>query len=1285
MSKQYYLQDRELENVDQDFFQHKDLAANVRRILRETPPPYNIAIIGKWGLGKSSLINLATKEAKHNSEDYRCVRINAWKYEKEALSKVFLRQVMENLDAPKEQTTQQKNEKKDFKDIIRIQSTEDEKAVWAPIKEFWKRYWRIFLIYLFISLFFYAVYQLAVQIKDSSEEIGRLWKFVLIVGTGYLDNLVTLIVLPALIAILNGIRANIKKAQERQVLQVPEMNVEDYENELKKKIQEKMEGKDNKDDFKIIIVLEDLDRLSIEKMVEALDAIKMFINFPNCIFIVPFDDSILKDALITARVGRGGDAHGAYDSALSESEQFLDKLFQYKIHLSPLLDYDIKKYAEKICHENLKDFFVEYCDEKRFIQVLNRILIYPEVKTPRQVKKLVNTFVSYLMLAIDRERNGKVSKGFATTEEGTNIIAKLSVLQADFSDFFELLFKNENAMEEILAAQGKPEKMKALSEEIRDLLGMKDSRDSAEQNDDDSRVKVNNMGKFSPSARPLLNFLNYTRRFQTDDLLSYLYVAMDDIVRATGSKAQQEFLKAAVSGNVDETMLLLQETPKLMIAATEFVNRKNDIYDVISMIACLSHLLDIEDLIIEEGKKAFADAIAERAEEIVSVADAIFPKQMEYEGLLICNELTEKRDEFAKLLNRLLTFEPGVSGDAAHEIRSYLGYSRELSEETWNLLQLYIQKAIIGHMITTDQFIDIRQEYDFTNKIWLQDSFKLLIDTIADDNLLSGKRNQELCTLFESLAQSNYRDTFVLLEPLYEKPFMTGTFLGLLKQAPEKNLLPLSETSKLVKAQVQGVDENTDDINVLLTICKYTVDEDWSEDLDGYLQGQVGIDEMWEILKKYSEENRFELIPNTMEEVIADGFSNRNDINTDCLANIIEVGEEAVNKAIFTKLQSAAAYNSKNGFDYIPKLLNAYAQVEPNSVRSLISTNITSMRSNIVADDAIKCYSDYLVLASDEDAEASLDLIGAFLDLIDIKLTKGQVVNSCISAYWKLCKFVSDDRFQKAEPELYKAASPENCQELYQLFNEKQKLFKGENGLNNNHLSAVCFLAIQHTSLKTQAVETLNYFFNWINDIPQLAALVCDAGVEKIDLNMAYAALNKFVSNKIAAERARADAVRDICKILQESGSDLLNQFLEDRVEIIRCAAQIVGSGPDSFSSEEVTVLTKWIVDVSVSEVSIRPVISEMLMVLLNKVSTEHQYTVLMDILRSIPKETNRRKRPQYIPVFIGLLTKTGSGELREQLILLAREWKVNRDVIAQAPSSMSEELEGYLVKKKGK
>lgn len=1287
MSKQYYLQDKELENADYDFFQHTDLASNIARILRETPPPYNIAVIGKWGLGKSSLINLATGEARNHPEEYCYIRINAWKYEKEALSKVFLRQVIENLGDPKERTTQQEKAKNNFRDIIRLRPTEDEMSVRAPMKAFWKRYGRIFLIYLLISFGVYALYEKGVLALNEGMENGGFWKYWITVITGYLRNFASLIVLPALIAILDDIKENIKRSQARQVLQVPEMNVEDYEIELQREIQKKIGKKENRDDFKIIIVLDDLDRLSIEKMVEALDAIKMFINFPNCIFIVPYDDSILKDALIAARVRKDGCVHGTLDSPLSESEQFLDKLFQYKIHLSPLLDFDIKKYAEKLCHENLKDFFVEYCNEEKFVRVLNRILIYPEVKTPRQVKKLVNAFVSYLMLAIDRERNGKVSKGFATSDDGTNIIAKLSVLQADFSDFFDLLFKNEHAMEEILDAQNDSKKRMVLSEEIQDVLGMNNFQESEERNDSKHLVEDNSIRKFPSSARPLLNFLNYTRRFQTEDLLSYLYVAMDDIVRATGSKAQQEFLKAATSVNIDVAILQLQETPKLAVAAVEFINRKDDIYAVINMVACLSHLMDIEELIIEEDKKAIADAIAERAEEIVSVPDEIIPEQMEYEGLLICNKLTEKRNEFAKLLNLLLMLELGERNTIIHEISSYLDHISELSEETENLLHLYIQRLINARKIAMDELIDIRLKYELKNVLWMHDSFELLIDTIAEDNQLSNKRNQELCAIFEMFAKTEYNKTFLKLRPLYGKAFMTKTFLVLLKQQPDKNPLQLSTTSSLVKAQVQGMDNNAADINMLLTTCTYVVGEDWSEELDMYLQRQVGNEEMWNILEKYSEHNKFDMIPSTMEEVIADAFENRNDINTDCLVNIIGIGEESVNEDILEHLQAVAAYDSKNGYEYIPKLLDAYGKVNPDSIHTLISKNITNMKAYTATSDAINCYADYLVLAAGGDVGTEPDLINAFLDLVDAKLVKGQVLDACISSYWKLCDFVSDDRFQKAEPELYKAVSQENCEELYRLFSAKQRLYKKQSGLGlqSSHLQEVCFHAIKHTALKTQAVETLDSFFIWTNDIPKLAVLVYEAGKENINRNLAYAALNKFISKKIDAENARADAVREICQILQELGTSFLNELLDDRVEIIRCAVQIVRSGPDSFSSDEVTVLTKWIVDVSASEMSIRPLVSEMLMILLNKALTEQQYVILVEILESIPKETVSRKKQQYLPIFIGVLTKTGSSELREQLILLAQKWKINRDVVAQAPASISEELEQYLERKRGK
>lgn len=1284
MGRQYFLQDKELENADHDFFQHRDIAANIGRILSETPPPYNIAVIGKWGLGKSSLINLATQEAKNRPDEYSCIRINAWKYEKEALSKVFLRQVMESLDESKERTTQQEKVKKHFKDIIHIRLTENEAAVRAPIKEFWKRYGRIFLIYILITFVIYAFYKRGVLALDNTLKNKGLIEYAVIVLTGYLRNFASLIALPALIGVLEEIKENIKKSQNRQVLQIPEMNVEDYEIELQRTIRNQIEEKGKKDDFKIIIILEDLDRLSIEKMVEALDAIKMFINFPNCIFIVPFDDSILKEALIAARIRKKGSASGTFDSALTESEQFLDKLFQYKIYLSPLLNYDIKKYAEKLCRENLKDFFVEYCDEERFIRVLNRILIYPEVKTPRQVKKLVNTFISYLMLATDRERNGKVSNGFASSDEGIQMIAKLSVLQADFSDFFDLLFRRETAIEDVLDAQGDSEKIRNLPSEIRDALGMNASSDVSEQNGSDGDAGQYRRDRFPEHIRPLLNFLNYTRRFQADNLLSYLNVAMDDIVRATGTKAQQEFLKAAVSGNVDDTMLLLQETPQLASAAVEFINRKDDILDVINMVFCLSHLMDIEGLIEDVNKREIADAIAERAAEMVSTPEEIDPEQICYKGLLICYELTDNKEELAKLLNLLLACELGESKDARVVIRTYLDYREILSEETDDLLQSYIQKTIREHWIETDDMIAIRQEYQLDSEIWISDLFRLLINTIEVDKELSGKRSDELGMLFKLLARTKYNETFMWLTPLYGEPFMTRLFLTFLDLQSEKVELDISIASELIKAQVSGADDNISEINKMLTKCRYIVDEEWVKTLDDYLQGQAGIDEMWDILDVYSDENSLEMLPLTIKAVIDDAFTNRNEIKTDCIANMLALGEDSVSKAVFAKLKAAVAYTSDSGYEYIPKLLNAYAKVDPDNIHKLIQTNITSMKLYIVTKDVLGCYAEYLVVAMKENREKFEDLTAEFLDLVDMKLTKGQVLNSCITAYWKLCDYVSDERFRKAEPELFKAKNPENCADLYTLFVRKKDLFMGEDALNIQHLNSICCDAIEYTSLKTQAVETLRDFFSWIEDIPKLAILIRNAGKENIDYNIAYATLNKFISNKIVAGKARADAVRNLFKMIEEIGSDFVNEFLEDRVEIIHCVIQIVSSGPDSFSYEEVAGLIGWIVDVVSPENGIQPLVSEMLMVLLNKSSTEEQYLALTEIMESLSKE-NLRKKKTYLPIFISLLTKTSSGELRKRIILLARKCKLNRDVLDQAPASMSEELEQYLREEVGK
>jgi hypothetical protein len=90
----------------------------------------------------------------------------------------------------------------------------------------------------------------------------------------------------------------------------------------------------------------------------------------------------------------------------------------------------------------IPDFIADYCPEESFSRIVNRVIIHSNVTTPRQVKKLVNAFVNNYLIAREREESGRVEKGLLTGERGIEQIAKLSVLQADFNHFYDVLFKD---------------------------------------------------------------------------------------------------------------------------------------------------------------------------------------------------------------------------------------------------------------------------------------------------------------------------------------------------------------------------------------------------------------------------------------------------------------------------------------------------------------------------------------------------------------------------------------------------------------------------------------------------------------------------------------------------------------------------------------------------------------------------------------------------------------------------------------------------------------------------
>jgi hypothetical protein len=253
-------------------------------------------------------------------------------------------------------------------------------------------------------------------------------------------------------------------------------------------------------DSKIIVVIDDLDRLSSDKIVEALDALKMFMEYDRFVFIVPFDDSVLRQMIIKERYR---------EICLSmdefEADLILDKLFQYKIYMPLIPRSDISNYAIKLsnslCGSFIKDYFKS--DKDAFDEIIGLILIHNAVKTPRQVKKIINTFIENVMVARDRELAGQVEVGFATGRAGIETIAKLSVLQADFADFYNLLFYNASAMEEIL--------------EVHRGDGLVEPSKSLQRYFDD-----NNM--LRRKYESLVNFLIVTEKCGRANIKSYLYI-----------------------------------------------------------------------------------------------------------------------------------------------------------------------------------------------------------------------------------------------------------------------------------------------------------------------------------------------------------------------------------------------------------------------------------------------------------------------------------------------------------------------------------------------------------------------------------------------------------------------------------------------------------------------------------------------------------------------------------------------------------------------------------------
>ena len=245
-------------------------------------------------------------------------------------------------------------------------------------------------------------------------------------------------------------------------------NSYDYAAEIKKlksRFQEAINEKlhaENKD--RVVIFVDDLDRLQPEKAVELLEVLKVFLDCENCVYILAVDYEVVTQGIKK----KFGDSVGE-----QKGKSFFDKIIQLPFKM-PVAQYDISRYVSDIL---AKMNMTAYQDDiKDYVSLISLSIGC----NPRSMKRLFNTY--QLLDIILKNRFSKADR-----DNSTKLLFAIICMQTEFEDLYRYIVLNRDVIDvEMLSAL---EKDIVSNEEL-----------SAELNTDDETelVRISNfMEKFN--------------------------------------------------------------------------------------------------------------------------------------------------------------------------------------------------------------------------------------------------------------------------------------------------------------------------------------------------------------------------------------------------------------------------------------------------------------------------------------------------------------------------------------------------------------------------------------------------------------------------------------------------------------------------------------------------------------------------------------------------------------------------------------------------------------------
>jgi len=384
-SKTYIVNDQPTDTDALDFTPYVETLAD---IIQTGNTPLTIGVFGTWGSGKTSLMKMVKKNLP---ADFTVAWFDAWKYDKEeTLWRAFLLSVLTSL-----KDTAQKAGK--------------------PTEEFEKMQ---SLLYREMEL----------------EKLGGVTIDLPKLGGAVATGLVKLSLsfipgISTLTKLVEELQAGAAKSstdeavaaitRERTKIYIEQVQfLEQFQEKFAKLVKTHIAPK------RLVVFVDDLDRCLPEKAIEVLEAIKLFLDVENCVFVLGLDQEVISRGIEMKYKEFGEKQDGDNQKKFTiEGVRYLEKIIQLPFQIPPVEQTDMDDFVQGLS----ADWPQAECPNVFAVGLGDN---------PRQIKRTVNTFLMLWKLA--ERRKEKLQERVKPIR-----LAKVVAIQNVFPDLYNLLLKEE--------------------------------------------------------------------------------------------------------------------------------------------------------------------------------------------------------------------------------------------------------------------------------------------------------------------------------------------------------------------------------------------------------------------------------------------------------------------------------------------------------------------------------------------------------------------------------------------------------------------------------------------------------------------------------------------------------------------------------------------------------------------------------------------------------------------------------------------------------------------------